>query len=250
MTDQSAAVDAYIRTFPANAQQALEAIRQIINEAAPEAVESIAYGMPAYKLSGKPLVYFGGYKNHVGLYATPSGHSAFAKELSKYKQGKGSVQFPLDEPMPLDLIARIVQFRVNELRSENNMNNGISAYHDAQSDEDRAICDLLRREIDSGLPEAESKVWHGHPVWFLDGNPTVGYSKQKAGVRLMFWSGADFDEPGLKPGTGKYKDASATYQSAGQINTEDVRRWLEKSRHIRWDYKNIVKRKGQLVRLE
>lgn len=130
------------------------------------------------------------------------------------------------------------------------MNNGISAYHDAQSDEDRAICDLLRREIDSGLPEAESKVWHGHPVWFLDGNPTVGYSKQKAGVRLMFWSGADFDEPELKPGTGKYKDASATYQSVGQINTEDVRRWLEKSRHIRWDYKNIVKRKGQLIRLE
>ena len=130
------------------------------------------------------------------------------------------------------------------------MSNDITTYHEAQSDEDRTICDLLRREINRGLPEAESKVWHGHPVWFLDGNPTVGYSKLKSGVRLMFWSGADFEEPGLKPGTGKFKDASATYQSVGQVNTEDVGRWLEKSRQIQWDYKNIAKRKGQLERLE
>lgn len=129
------------------------------------------------------------------------------------------------------------------------MSNNITTYHEAQSDEDRAICDLLRREINRGLPEAESKVWHGHPVWFLDGNPTVGYSKLKSGVHLMFWSGADFEEPGLKPGSGKFKDASATYQSVGQVNTEDVGRWLEKSRQIQWDYKNITKRKGQLERL-
>ncbi len=130
------------------------------------------------------------------------------------------------------------------------MSNDITAYHEAQSDEDRAICDLLRREINRGLPEAESKVWHGHPVWFLDGNPTVGYSKLKSGVRLMFWSGADFEEPGLKPGSGKFKDASATYQSVGQVNTEDVGRWLEKSRQIQWDYKNLARRKGQLERLK
>jgi uncharacterized protein YdhG (YjbR/CyaY superfamily) len=115
MSDQPATVEAYIRTFPADVQSVLEAIRQTIRETAPEAVESIAYGMPAYKLSGKPLVYFGGFKNHIGLYATPTGHSAFAQELSKYKQGKGSVQFPLSEPMPLDLITRIVQFRVQEI---------------------------------------------------------------------------------------------------------------------------------------
>ncbi len=130
------------------------------------------------------------------------------------------------------------------------MSNDITAYHEAQSDEDRAICDLLRREIDRGLPEAESKVWHGHPVWFLDDNPTVGYSKLKSGVRLMFWSGADFEEPGLKPGTGKFKDASVTYQSVGQVNTEDVGRWLEKSRQIQWDYKNLARRKGQLEKLK
>lgn len=130
------------------------------------------------------------------------------------------------------------------------MNDDLAAYHDAQSDQDRAICDLLRREIDRALPEAESKIWHSHPVWFLDGNPMVGYSKLKNGVRLMFWSGADFDEPGLKPGTGKYKDASATYQSVSQINVEDISRWLEKSRQIQWDYKNLARRKGRLDRLK
>ena len=130
------------------------------------------------------------------------------------------------------------------------MSRDIDAYHEAQTDEDRAICDLLRREIDRGLPEAESKVWHGHPVWFLDGTPTVGYNKLKSRVRLMFWSGADFDESGLKPGTGKFKDASATYQSVGQVNTEDVGRWLEKSRQIQWDYKNLARRKGVLERLK
>lgn len=129
------------------------------------------------------------------------------------------------------------------------MSDAIASYHDAQSDQDRAICGLLRGEIDRALPEAESKIWHAHPVWFLDGNPTAGYSKLKSGVRLMFWSGASFDEPGLKPGTGKFKDASATYQSVDQVDVEDVRRWLEKAKHIQWDYKNLVRRKGQLERL-
>ncbi len=130
------------------------------------------------------------------------------------------------------------------------MTDSITTYHDALSAEDRAICDVLREEIDRGLPEAESKVWHGHPVWFIDGNPIAGYSKLKSGVRLMFWSGADFVEPGLTPGTGKFKDASATYQSIHQINVEDIRRWLEKSRQIQWDYKNLARRKGRLERLK
>ena len=116
MPNQPATIEAYIGTFPADVQTVLETVRQTIRAAAPDAVEAIAYGMPAYKLGGKPLVYFGGFKNHIGLYATPTGHVAFADELSKYKQGKGSVQFPLDKPMPLDLITRIVQFRVNQLR--------------------------------------------------------------------------------------------------------------------------------------
>jgi uncharacterized protein YdhG (YjbR/CyaY superfamily) len=105
-------VDEYIKSFPEETQVILNQIRDTIKRAAPEADESISYGMPAYKMYTRPLVYFAGYKRHIGFYATPSGHSEFAAELSKYKQGRGSVQFPLDAPMPLDLIARITKFRV------------------------------------------------------------------------------------------------------------------------------------------
>ncbi len=125
----------------------------------------------------------------------------------------------------------------------------IDEFHAAQSPHDRAICDTLRAALDEGLPDAESKVWHGHPVWFLEGNPITGYSKLKGCVRLMFWSGADFDEPDLTPGTGKFKDASIRYTSAEQIDTKALSRWLEKSRRIQWDYKNIYKTKGRLERL-
>lgn len=106
--------DDYIKSFPKDVRQRLEQIRTIIKNTAPDAEESISYAMPAYKLNGKPLVYFAAFKNHIGFYATPSGHSEFAKELSKYKQGKGSVQFPLDKPLPLGLITKIVKFRVKE----------------------------------------------------------------------------------------------------------------------------------------
>jgi uncharacterized protein YdhG (YjbR/CyaY superfamily) len=107
-------VDEYIKTFPKDIQSLLDRVRATIIEKAPEAIESIAYGMPAYKTNGKPLVYFAGFKNHIGFYATPTGHSKFADELSKYKQGKGSVQFPLDKPIPYELIEQIVEFRVIE----------------------------------------------------------------------------------------------------------------------------------------
>jgi uncharacterized protein YdhG (YjbR/CyaY superfamily) len=107
-------VDEYIADFQENIQILLNQVRSTIRQTAPDAVESIGYGMPAYKLNGRPLVYFAGYKNHIGFYATPTGHSEFANELSKYKQGKGSVQFPLDQPMPCELIAQIVAFRAAE----------------------------------------------------------------------------------------------------------------------------------------
>lgn len=126
----------------------------------------------------------------------------------------------------------------------------IQKYNDSQTASDKAICDVLAAEIDRGLPKAENKIWHRHPVWFIDGNPIVGYSKLKSGIRLMFWSGADFDEPDLKPGTGKFKDASITYTSADKINVRDLKRWLKKSKEIQWDYKNIIKRKGRLERLK
>lgn len=130
------------------------------------------------------------------------------------------------------------------------MHESIREYNSQQISEDEIICVQLAKIIDSELKEAESKIWHGHPVWFLDGNPIVGYSKQKAGLRLMFWSGADFGEKGLTDGTGKFKDASVFYSTAEEINTKDLKRWLKKSRDIQWDYKNIVKRKGQLERLK
>ncbi len=107
-------VDDYIKSFPDDVRIRLMQIRDIIKKNAPEAEESISYKMPAYKLHGRPLVYFAGYDKHIGFYATPTGHSQFASELSEYRQGKGSVQFPLDKPLPLDLIIRIVKFRVEE----------------------------------------------------------------------------------------------------------------------------------------
>ena len=107
-------VDKYIAQFPTPVQAVLTRIRVLIKENAPEAEETIAYGMPAYKTHRKPLVYFAAFKQHIGFYATPSGHSAFSEALARYKQGKGSVQFPIDQPIPFDLIASIVRFRVEE----------------------------------------------------------------------------------------------------------------------------------------
>ncbi len=129
------------------------------------------------------------------------------------------------------------------------MNTEIKAYNDAQSAGDKVICDLLAKEISRKLPEAENKIWHRHPVWFLEGNPIVGYSKLKDSVRLLFWSGQSFDEAGLQQ-EGTFKAAEARYTSKEQVNVKDLQRWLEKSRDIQWDYKNIVKRKGVLERLK
>ena len=126
------------------------------------------------------------------------------------------------------------------------MNPEIQAYNKNQTKNDKAICDLLATTINSVLTEAESKVWHAHPVWFLEGNPIVGYSKQKAGWRLMFWSGASFDDEKLNVVGKKFKDASIFYTSIDDINTKDLTRWLKKSRKIQWDYKNIVRKKGVL----
>jgi hypothetical protein len=129
------------------------------------------------------------------------------------------------------------------------MNKGTAAYNDAQVAGDREICNCLAREINRNLPEAENKIWHAHPVWFLDENPIVGYSKLKDCIRLLFWSGQSFDEDGLKKG-GTFKAAEVRYTSVEQINKEDLERWLKKSAEIQWDYKNVMKRKGKLERLK
>ena len=130
------------------------------------------------------------------------------------------------------------------------MNADIKAYNEEQEPSDREICELLSAEIDKKLKGAQSKIWHRHPVWFLEDNPIVGYSKLKAGIRLMFWSGADFKEDQLKPGTGKFKDASITYTSVDEVKTTELARWLKKSREIQWDYKNLYKTKGKLNRIK
>jgi len=128
------------------------------------------------------------------------------------------------------------------------MNPDIQKYNDAQLPDDKEICDVLAEVICENLPEAENKIWHAHPVWFLDGNPIVGYSKLKNSVRLLFWSGQSFDEADLQ-NEGSFKAAEARYTSVDQINVEDLKRWLDKSKVIQWDYKNLIKRKGTLIKL-
>jgi hypothetical protein len=122
-------------------------------------------------------------------------------------------------------------------------------YNAAQSPAEAAICERLAQLIDQHLPEAENKVWHAHPVWFLDGNPVAGYSRLKGCVRLLFWSGQSFDEPGLRP-EGSFKAAESRYTAVEQIDESALARWLGKARDIQWDYRNLVRRKGRLDRLK
>jgi hypothetical protein len=122
-------------------------------------------------------------------------------------------------------------------------------YNDAQTAQDQAICRVLAEQIDHVLPEAENRIWHAHPVWFLDGNPIVGYSKLKHGIRLLFWSGQTFDEEGLSA-EGSFRAAEVRYTAAEQIDTTALQRWLAKAQDIQWDYKNLVRRKGRLERLK
>ncbi|MBS1734662.1 MAG: DUF1801 domain-containing protein [Bacteroidetes bacterium] len=129
------------------------------------------------------------------------------------------------------------------------MNKEIEKYNEKQSPVDKEICTLLSAIICEELPEAENKIWHAHPVWFLDGNPVAGYSKLKGSVRLLFWSGQSFDEPGLA-NEGSFKAAEKRYTDPKEIKKTELKRWLKKARDIQWDYKNIVKRKGKLERLK
>ena len=129
------------------------------------------------------------------------------------------------------------------------MHTDIQQYNISQSSSDRSICDLLSREIELAFPDAENKVWHGHPVWFLDGNPIVGYGKLKDCIRLLFWSGQSFETPGLE-NEGKHKAAKVRYSSPEHVDIIQLSKWLSESREIQWDYKNIVRNKGKLERLK
>ncbi|MBX3306006.1 MAG: DUF1801 domain-containing protein [Nitrospira sp.] len=130
------------------------------------------------------------------------------------------------------------------------MHSEILKYNKEQDPNHKDVCDVLAEEIEKCLVGVENKIWHGHPVWFFDGNPIVGYSKQKPGIRLMFWSGADFDEAGLNVVGKKFKDASVFHNEVSEVRTTDLRRWLKKAKAIQWDDKNLVRRKGRLERLK
>lgn len=249
-------VDEYISCSAADLQPVLKKLRAIIKKAAPKAGERISYGMPFYEYGGKGiegrLIYFAAFKKHISLFITPRRNETLPVELQAFHISKATYQFPLGKPFPFTLIANTVKAlaAARDMQAATaDSGKDILHYHAQQNSTDKKICDALFKEINNGLPEAVKKVWHGHPVWFLDGNPIVGYSRQKAGIRLMFWSGASFDEPGLEERGAKFKDASTFYNAVSDINSKDLKRWLRKSKEIQWDYKNIVKRKGKLERL-
>lgn len=124
-----------------------------------------------------------------------------------------------------------------------------NTYNAAQTTGAREICELLAEQIDLHLPEAENKIWHAHPVWFLDGNPIVGYSKLKSCVRLLFWSGQSFAAEGLAV-EGAFKAAEARYTEVAQVDMEKLARWLAEARNVQWDYQHLMRRKGRLERLK
>ncbi len=134
-------------------------------------------------------------------------------------------------------------------KSQSDMNEDVQRYNNSLAAIESAICNLLATSINRYLPGSEHKIWHAHPVWFLDGNPVAGYSKLKDCVRLLFWSGQSFDEALLQK-EGSFKAAEIRYTSMKQVKQSDLKRWLKKAELIQWDYKNIVKRKGELVRLK
>lgn len=251
-------VSDYIEGFAPKQQAILKKIRSTIKKAAPKAAERLSYGMPFYEYGGKGyqgrLIYFAAFKNHVSLFITPWQTNSVPGEMQKYHTSKATYQFPNNKPFPFSLLDKTVKAMVRERDSHSikidNKPSTPQSYHKNFSTSEKAICSLLFREIGKGTTQAENKIWHGHPVWFLDGNPVVGYSKQKRGIRLMFWSGADFEEELLNVRGEKYKDASIFYNNTSEINIKDLKRWLAKSEKIQWDYKNIVKRKGKLERLK
>lgn len=130
------------------------------------------------------------------------------------------------------------------------INPDILDYIEKLSDSDKEICKILSKIIDEELRDAENKIWHAHPVWFLEENPIVGFSRQKKGIRLMFWSGKSFNEEKLNVEGEKFQDASIFYNAKSEINAADLKRWLKKSVEIQWDYKNLVKRKGELIKIK
>lgn len=119
----------------------------------------------------------------------------------------------------------------------------VLAYNQELQPDSKQVCDFLLGEVSAALPDAESKVWHGHPVWFLNGNPIVGYSQNKCGIQLLFWSGKSFPESGLNP-IGKHQAAGVTVTSDAELDQSQLAKWLQDAREIQWDYANVVKKRS------
>jgi uncharacterized protein YdhG (YjbR/CyaY superfamily) len=255
-------VTAYIDAAEEPARSRLRTLAEAIRAEAPGAVERIAYGLATWH-QGENLIHLGAFKHHVGIYPGAAAIVAFEDDLTGFKTSKGAIQVPYDAPLPVALIRRITRWRVQQAATKaalkvskqhtgrpgaSTVGADVAAYNASRSDTDRAVCDALAKHLSHSLPLAASKVWHGHPVWFLEGNPVVGYSTHREGTRLLFWSGQSFDEPALSP-VGKFKAAEARYSTLADINAKVLRGWLRKALAIQWDYKNVVKNKGLLKRL-
>ena len=182
---------------------------------------------------------------------THAGKSGTVRDINTSKTGHITITVEQKNGVRFKTLAKnvIVEAVGKAPKPKTSISKEIKAYNNAKTKADKEICNLLCQEINENLPKSENKIWHAHPVWFLDGNPIVGYHKLKDCIRLLFWSGESFEEKGLQK-EGGFKTAGARYTSVDEINTKDLKRWLKKSIKIQWDYKNIVKRKGKLERLK
>ncbi|MCA2977806.1 MAG: DUF1801 domain-containing protein, partial [Myxococcaceae bacterium] len=240
----------------------LRALVAVIRAEAPDAVERLSYGLATWH-QGENLIHLGAFKHHVGIYPGAAAIVAFADALAGFKTSKGAIRVPHDAPLPLALVRRLTRWRVEQAAAKAArpvskrrprrsptapVSANIATYNASQSPSTRAVCTALAGHLSKALPEAASRLWHGHPVWFLERNPVVGYSAHREGTRLLFWSGQSFDEPALSP-VGKFKAAEARYATVADVDAKALSRWLEKARAIQWDYGNIAKKKGQLTRL-
>jgi len=240
-------IDQYIAAAPAAARPALKQVRSVLRGALPAAQEVIWYAMPSFRMK-KVVISFAGYARHIGIYPGAKAIVHFQEELVGYHTSKGAVRLQLDRPVPVALLKRIARYCAAQ-QSAARPHKDILAYNRALPKAEKEICNLLAGEICKHLRSAENKIWHAHPVWFIDGNPVAGYSRLKDGIRLLFWSGQSFGEKRLLA-EGSFRAAEIRYTSAAQVRKGELKRWLGKASRIQWDYKNIVKRKGVLLRLK
>jgi uncharacterized protein YdhG (YjbR/CyaY superfamily) len=238
----NAAVTAYIDGAPEPARGRLRALAEVIRAAAPDAEERIAYGLVTWRTQ-ENLIHLGAFTHHVGVYPGAAAIVFFADELAEFKSTKGAIRIPHDAPLPTALVRRLTSWRLKQAatkgatatpkqrtaaRAGGAANASIVAYNASTSGTQRALCGALADHIARALPAAEARVWHGHPAWFVEGKPVVGYRAGEDATRLLFWHGQFFDEPALSP-VGKLHAAEVRYYSLTDVRVNDLRRWLRKA---------------------